>query len=116
MQVQKLKLFSEKIRTFACSHKSTMIIAQNYKIYWFGTNSIIQNINYPIEVDLQKTIKGIPKDKSFLPIKFQPTWNRSFISMGVIFADLRNLKNVTQKVQYNIVDQILSKWEENNIE
>lgn len=101
---------------FSVSKQATTIITPNHKVYWCGTNSIIQNINVPIEVEIPTIVQGFTPSKHLIPIKLMASWNRSISTVSVLFADFRNLQNCQLKMQHNIIEQISQKWEETNSE
>jgi len=97
--------------------KHSVVMMDNKKILWFGSNATIEDQSLPIEANLNLKIPNMNPD--FHPLRVMCTWSKSLNVTYVTIADTRPVQmapTLKQKVLTTLTSKIEENYATNNID
>ena len=81
-----------KVTQVQAGYRHSLLMNENRRIYWMGTNgSLFKNARL-VEVDLTNKIPDFTNTTDFPPLKLQTTWSRSISITYLTLGDTRTLE------------------------
>jgi len=93
---------------------NSMILMDDKKIYWFGKNGAMKDCMSPKEINLEQRIKEF-NGRDILPVRIIAQWNKSSSMLFATFADLRTVNLMNLDMQNKILNNLISKWQNESI-
>jgi len=106
-----------KVLQAQAGYQHSVIVLDNKKVLWWGTNASLDCMSVPIEIDMQKKIPGYNKD--FTPVKILCTWSKTMNVTYITMADSRTTEfapSVKQKILSTLTNKIEESCGLNNID
>ncbi|KAL4464464.1 hypothetical protein ABPG72_011752 [Tetrahymena utriculariae] len=100
----------QKIMQVQAGQKSSLVLFDNKKILWWGTNSRLKYQSSPAEVDFSQIHKTI-NNQDFYPVRIETTWSKSVSLTYIRMADTRTFDQGTQFKQ-KLINTLIQKWQE----
>ncbi|CAD8142649.1 unnamed protein product [Paramecium octaurelia] len=100
----KMLPFESKVLQVMAGHKQSIVILDTRKIYWWGTNSCLQYQTRPVEYMT-----------NYPAIRVLCSWSRTLSVVYITFAKTYKCIDNNIKLKNKIINQMVSKWSENDI-
>lgn len=101
-----------KVLQVKAGFRSCMVLLDNRKVYWWGTNSVLEREKNPRFMDYGAFLELNDDEKSsdFLPIRLLSSWNKTCSVMYITMADCTRVSSHLPVIQ-KCCNNLSSKWE-----
>ncbi|CAK78670.1 unnamed protein product (macronuclear) [Paramecium tetraurelia] len=100
----KMLPFESKVLQVMAGHKQSIVILDTKKVYWWGTNSCLQYQQKPVEYMT-----------NYPAVRVLSSWSRTLSIVYITFAKTYKCIDDNIKLKNKIINQMVSKWSENDI-
>ncbi|EGR30141.1 myosin, putative, partial [Ichthyophthirius multifiliis] len=106
-----------KVMQVQASYSSTLVLLENQKILWWGTNNKIKNILTPQELNLS-TLDKCMHNNDFYVVKIEASWSRTLSLTYLRIADCRTIQQ-NNIFKQKTINTLIQKYQDsylNNID
>ena len=102
----------------ASGYEHSMVMLEERRIVWFGTNGSIHFQSKPKLINLEERIPELLKwegastgHKGFGTVKIWSSWSRSLSVTYLSMADTRNMSTLSEPKRASALNQVAGKWD-----
>lgn len=101
-----------KVLQVKAGFRSSLVLLDNRKVFWWGTNSVLDREKNPRFMDYSAFLELGEGEKSsdFLPIRLLSSWNKTCSLMYITMADCTRVSSHLPVIQ-KCCNNLSSKWE-----
>lgn len=101
-----------KVLQVRAGFRSCMILLDNRKVYWWGTNSVLDHEKNPKSMDYSLFLELNENEKStdYMPIRLLSSWSRTCSLLYITMADCTRVSTHLPVIQ-KCCNNLSSKWE-----
>lgn len=105
---------NNKIIQICAGFSSSIILTQNWKAFWWGSNHSLKKQEKPLEIFFdQKFLEMKGKlGSEFLVIRLLSSWNKHLSVFYCTVADMRNFKGNSNLFKHKILESLVKRWGE----
>lgn len=92
----------------AAGYSCSIILTEDKRIFWFGSNARLKNVTSPRELILKNQVKEF--NDAILPVRVVSHWTKTSSVVFATFADMRTVK-LSLEMQQKILGTVASKWQ-----
>lgn len=106
---------SDKVIQVTAGFQCSLMMTENRKIYWCGSNSTIRNFNEPVEFQVTDRSKMIAQD-FYQPIRVVAAWSNILSVIYVTYANIKNAFDKQPIVKKKVLYTMTQKWCESQLD
>lgn len=92
-----------------------MVVYDNHKMHWFGSNGTIKRCNVPTEIQIHHKSDYLWDGNKYTPIRIAASWSKSLSIVGVTFAWHNGVLPTNISLKKKVLQQLALKWNEQDI-
>ena len=105
-----------KALQICAGYQNTIIMAENRKLFWFGTCGDLDYESKPKIFNLEAKLGSQFGSMDYGCVRVACAWSRSLSITYLTMADLRSVKNLNTPKINNILNLLASKWDNQDLD